>query len=258
MKRYLTAFLGVALLPLTGCSEGAAGQQNSEDPEQVTLQVLAAASLNQPFEEIAEDFTAAHPELSIEISYAGSSTLVQNLQAGAPADVLATADEVSMNTANDAGLIDVDSRAIFASNTLVGIVPADNPASVDSLQQAVAPEVNLVTCAPQVPCGALSQAVAEAAGVKLEPVSEELQVSDVLGKVRSGQADAGLVYATEAALAPQEVEVFHIDGADDARNFYPIAQTSDTDQPEASAEFIDYVQSDSGQAVLEAHGFGAP
>lgn len=243
---------------ITGCSTDSAAHDASDTSEDVTLTVLAAASLQESFDEVAADFTAEHPGVAIEVNYAGSSTLVQNLQAGAPADVVATADEVSMDAATDFQLADVDSRAIFAANTLVGIVPSDNPASVNSLEQATAAEVNLVVCAPQVPCGALSQAVAEAAGITLEPVSEEHQVSDVLGKVRSGQADAGLVYATEAALAPQEVTVFEIDGADEMLNYYPIARASNTDHPDVADQFIEHVLSDRGQDILTAHGFAAP
>lgn len=259
MRRSFVALLAIAALALVSCS-GEAGTQDTDsaETEELTLTILAAASLQQAFDEIADAFTAEHPGISLDFNYAGSSTLVQNLDAGAPADVLASADETNMDTAQETGLIDGASRDLFAANTLVGIVPTDNPASVATLEDANAAGVNLVICAPQVPCGALSQSVAEAAGRTLNAVSEEQQVSDVLGKVRSGQADAGLVYATDAALAPDEVTTFDIEGAEDQPNRYPIARTAHTEHPEAADAFIDYVRSDAGQAILKDHGFVAP
>ena len=259
MKRFLSVLLCTLALAITGCSGDSAAQDaSSNQSDNVTLTVMAAASLQESFDEIAADFTAENPGVVIDVNYAGSSTLVQNLDAGAPADIVATADEASMDVADDFELVDRGSRAMFATNTLVGIVPTNNPASVSTLEQANAADVNLVVCAPQVPCGALSQTVAEAAGITLEPVSEELQVSNVLGKVRSGQADAGLVYATEAALAQEEVTVFEIDGADEILNYYPISRTTNTADPAAADQFIEHVLSDSGQSILTAHGFAAP
>ena len=256
MKPILVTLIAAFALTLMGCGTGA----SETDPgaaagEELTLNVLAAASLQQSFEQIAEEFTAEHPDVSVDFNFAGSSTLVQNLEAGSPADVLATADEASMNAAEKAHLIDADTRRSFAANQLVGIVPADNPAQVSTLEEANAENVNLVICAPQVPCGALSQTLATAAGITLAPVSEEQQVSDVLGKVRSGQADAGLVYETDAALAPNEVDTFDLDGAEEKLNSYPVARTSNSEQPQVAEAFIEFVQSDAGQSVLEAHGF---
>lgn len=257
MRHRFATLLTVTALVLTGCS-GATGGGNADSARDRSLTVFAAASLQQAFDDMSEGFTAEHPRISIEFNYAGSSTLLQNLEAGAPADILATADEATMETAQQAGLIDRPTRELFAANTLVGLVPDDNPANIATLEDANANGVNLVLCAPQVPCGALSQSVANAAGTTLNPVSEEQQVSDVLGKVRSGQADAGLVYATDAALASDEVSTFELKGAQDQPNNYPIAQTANSSDREAAAAFIEYVQSAAGQAVLQDHGFAAP
>lgn len=259
MKRSFAALVAIAVLTLTGCTRSADGQDaDSRGAENDSLTVLAAASLQQAFDEMAEDFTAKHPKISIDFNYAGSSTLVQNLNAGAPADIFASADEITMQAAQESELIDESTRDLFAANTLVGIVPADNPANIATLEDANTAGVNLVVCAPQVPCGALSQSVAQASGNTLDPVSEEQQVSDVLGKVRSGQADAGLVYATDAALARDEVNTFKLEGAQQHPNNYPIARTANSNAPEAAAAFIEYVQSDAGQAILEDYGFAAP
>jgi molybdate transport system substrate-binding protein len=256
MIRSLLVVFSIGVLGLTGCAS--AQQDHSSTSPDKTVQVLAAASLQQAFDDIATEFAAEHPEIDIDLSYAGSSTLIHNLDAGAPADVLATADEASMDTAEEAGLIDTTTRTVVATNTLVGIVPADNPAGVDSLDDLAQPEVNTVICAPQVPCGALARTIADQAGITLDPVSEEHQVVDVVGKVRSGQADAGLVYATDAAGASGEVRDFSLEGAAESPNFYPIARTVEArDRPSADA-FIDFVLSDRGQAILEAHGFGLP
>lgn len=256
MRRSIPVFCTVAALALTGCS-GTTDTHSANSPgnEDFTLTILAAASLQPAFDEMAEEFVAEHPDIGLDFNYAGSSTLLQNLEAGAPADVFASADEANMDIAQDGGLIDDDTRELFASNSLVGIVPSDNPEHVATLEDANAQGVNLVICAPQVPCGALSQNLAKGLDLTLNAVSEEQQVSDVLGKVRSGQADAGLVYATDAALASEEVTTFEIEGANALQNTYPIARTANSQQPEAAEAYIAYVYSDAGQAILEDHGF---
>lgn len=260
MRRNPALFSAIAAVTLAACTVDPTVDDSieMESSDEITLTVLAAASLQDSFDAIAEEFSATHPEVSIEFNYAGSSTLVQNLEAGAPADVFASADEANMDNAAEAGLIGVDSSEIFAANTLVGVVPADNPAGVSTLQEANAADSNLVVCAPQVPCGALAHTVAGDLGITLDPVSEEHQVTDVLGKVRSGEADAGLVYATDAALAADEVEVFDIPGAEQQHNHYPIARTAHSEQPDAAEAFIDFVHSGTGQDILEAHGFQIP
>lgn len=258
MKHAVTALIALGALTFTGCSSTATDAEAVAGTEEITLHVMAAASLQKSFHEIAEEFTAENPHISIDFSFAGSSTLVQNLEAGAPADIFASADEANMASAEDLDLIDGATRELFAANKLVGIVPMNNSAEVTNLAEANADDVNLVTCAPQVPCGALSQTLAGAAGLKLSPVSEEQQVSDVLGKVRSGQADAGLVYATDAMLAADEVELFEIDGAEDELNFYPIAVTSHAGHPQAAEAFTEYIRSEPGQAILGANGFTRP
>lgn len=263
--RHLRTALAAAVF-LTGFT--ACGNSLANDPvaetstaaaaQEVTITVHAAASLQTSFEEIAAEFTAEHPRVTIDLNFAGSSTLLQNLTAGSPGDVFASADELTMDKAQNAELIAPGSSNLFAANKLVGIVPTDNPANISTLEDANADGVNLVVCAPQVPCGALSQTLADAAGITLNPVSEEQQVSDVLGKVRSGQADAGLVYATDAALAPDEVTVFELESAEAARNFYAIARTSNTENPDAADAFIEFVHSAAGQEILVLHGFQTP
>lgn len=255
MKRALAALSIVSLFVLAGCSDPATHNDQGAGNDARSLTILAAASLQEAFNDIAEDFTTEHPDVTIDFNYAGSSTLVHNLEAGAPADVLATADESNMDSAEQSNLIEANTRTLFAANQLTGIVPADNPANISTLEEANADGVNLVTCAPQVPCGTVATRLAEDEGITLQTVSEEQQVTDVLGKVRSGQADAGLVYATDAALAPNEVTEFDLEGAEHHLNYYPIAQASHSENAEAAREFINYVQSDAGQTILKEHGF---
>jgi molybdate transport system substrate-binding protein len=242
----LLAALG---LGATGCGAGG-------DPATV-LDVHAAASLTGTFTELAEQFEAQHPGVEVSLSFAGSSTLVQQLTEGAPADVLATADERSMAGAVAAGLVDGEPE-IFATNVLTVVVPAGNPAGVASFRDLAEPGVQVVVCAPQVPCGAAGERVQEFSGVRLSPVSEEGSVADVLGKVVSGQADAGLVYATDARSAGDAVEVVEVPQAAQAVNRSPVAALADSDEPELARQFTELVAGDRGREVLAGAGFGAP
>ena len=237
----------------------ACGAGDGEDGDERTLTVFAAASLQKPFEAIAERFEEDNPGIDVVLSFDGSQSLVDQLGAGAPADVLATADARTMARAEDAGTVRVPQE--FATNTLTLIVPAGNPAGVTGLDSSL-DGAKLVVCAPEVPCGAATEQLETNAGVELAPVSEESKVSDVRGKVESGQADAGIVYRTDAAAAGDRVEAIDIAGADEVVNAYPIAVTADAGadgQRFADAEtWIRAVTSDWGRKILADAGFGAP
>lgn len=242
------------VLALTvGCG-GAAGADDR------TLMVYAAASLGDGFEELAEEFEAAHDGVEVRLNLAGSSDLAAQIQQGAPAEVFASADEQTMARLVADGL--VGEPRVFAANTLQIAVPPGNPAgieSIDDLGAAGADEVSLVVCAPQVPCGAATRELAAAAGVELAPVSEEQSVTDVLGKVASGEADAGLVYVTDVRAAGGEVEGIDVPRAAAAVNRYPIATVTDDDGAATLAEeFVDLVLGPTGQEVLAAAGFRRP
>ena len=137
-------------------------------------------------------------------SFAGSSDLVTQLQQGAPADVFASADTKNMDKATADNLVQGD-PVNFASNTLEIAVPPDNPAKITSFADLAEAGVKVVVCAPQVPCGSATQKVETATGVTLKPVSEENSVTDVLNKVTTGEADAGLVYNTDVKSAGDKV-----------------------------------------------------
>ncbi len=143
----------------------------------------------------------------------------------------------------------------FASNTLTIVTPPGNSAGVTSFADLAKPGLNVVVCAPQVPCGAATASVETNTGVDLSPVSEENSVTDVLGKVSSGQADAGLVYVTDAKNAAGKVTEVGFSEAAAVVNLYPIATLTASTRPELAARFVDLVTGPQGQKVLADAGF---
>ena len=176
------------------------------------------------------------------------------IQEGAPADVFASADEANMEKLTAEGLEGADPET-FASNTLEIAVPPDNPAGVTTFQDLGEEGLNLVICAPEVPCGAATQKVAESAGVPLSPVSEEQSVTDVLAKVTSGEADAGLVYVTDIIAAGDTVKGIEFPESSSAVNVYPIAPVADSENADLAQEFVDLVLDETGQTILQDAGF---
>lgn len=257
-RRTVAIALAVAALALTGCSgEAPAPAGGGGAPESSVsgeLTVYAAASLSGAFDEIGAAFEQQNPDVRVSGVYDGSSTLVTQLLEGAPADVFASADEANMNKLEDAA---VDPR-LFASNTLVIAVPAGNPGGVETLADLA--DVTTVLCAPEVPCGAASATLLSSAGVDVDAASLEQNVTAVLTKVAAGEADAGLVYATDAtdAVGRDDVEVIVPDGADEVVNHYPIAALSEASNSAGAEAFVAFVLSDEGQRILGDHGFGAP
>ena len=217
--------------------------------------VFAAASLQDAFQELATSFEAAHAGVHITFDFQGSQDLVASLNGGASADVLATANNSTMTDAANKGL--VGEQTEFATNVLTLIVPAGNPAGVTGINDGSLDNADLVICAPEVPCGEATQKLAAELGVTLNPVSEEQKVTDVRGKVESGEADAGIVYTTDAAAAKDKVDKIDIpDGG--VVNHYPIAQTANPENAAGAKVFIDAVTGKTGQEVLAKYGFGAP
>jgi molybdate transport system substrate-binding protein len=237
------------LAVLSGCG-------SSEQPT-ATITVFAAASLKQTFTDIGEQFKAESPGAAVGFSFAGSSDLVTQLTQGARADVFASADAKNMDKAAQAGLL-ADNPVNFASNTLTIAVASGNPKKIASFKDLTRQGLNVVVCAPQVPCGSATQKVEQATGVTLNPVSEESSVSDVLNKVTTGQADAGLVYVTDARGAGDKVAAVAFPEAAGAVNAYPIAVLKESTNPELARKFVDLVTGEGGQKVLSAAGFAEP
>lgn len=220
------------------------------------ITVFAAASLQAAFDEIAADFEADHPGADVApISYDGSSTLATQILEGAPADLFASANEASMQQVVDAGLAPVP--ALFATNTLVIAVPPGNPGGIADLADLAHPALTVVLCAQAVPCGSASVTLLDNAGVTLAPASLEQSVTAVLTKVAAGEADAGLVYATDV-IGRTDVSSIVPAGADAVVNRYLIAALAGSAPSELAAAFVDHVLSPAGRGVLAAHGFGAP
>lgn len=257
MKRLLIA-LTAGLFFLTACSQGSPAPQTTPSAGASTAAsagkttVFAAASLKDIFPKIVEGTSSAEAAFSFD----GSSGLVDQIKGGAPADVFASADKANMDKLVEAGLVDGD-PVMFATNYLVLVVPKGNPGKVTGFDSSL-DGVKLVICEKSVPCGAATAKVAEAAGITLKPVSEENNVREVLGKVTSGEADAGLVYVTDAATAGDKVEVIDIPGGKDKPNTYWIAKVAKAPNAAGADAFIDTIMGEAGQKALAEAGFGAP
>jgi molybdate transport system substrate-binding protein len=245
---------------LTACGGTTAGggpAASSGNGAARTVTVFAAASLKQSFTAIGRQFQAAHPGTTVAFSFAGSSDLAAQIANGAPADLFASADTRTMDKVTGSGLAD-GTPADFATNVLTIAVRPGNPAGIKGLADLARPGLKLVDCAPQVPCGAAAQAAAASGHVALAPVSQESNVTDVLGKVAAGEADAGLVYVTDARGAGGKVASVPFPEAASAVNRYPIAVLRDAKDKELAHEFADYVAGPEGRKVLADAGFGAP
>lgn len=251
MKRFV-ALLAAALL-MTGCGGGAS--TSTPEPSESSSPVASAAGTEDVIVFAAASLNKAFPEIApAKYSFDGSSGLVDQLQGGAPADVFASADKKNMDRAVSEGLIEGE-PVLFATNYLGLVTPADNPGEITGFDSSLDGK-KLVICAADVPCGAATLKVAEANGLTLNPVSEESKVTDVLGKVTAGEADAGLVYATDAASAGDKVKVFDIPGAEDDPNTYWIASVKGAPHAEGATEFITLVTEPDGAATLAKYGFG--
>ena len=227
--------------------------------------VLAAASLTAAFADVALHIRKTYPELTVVYNFAGSQALRTQLQQGASADVFASADDVQMGRALDDGLMEGDPQ-VFARNTLVVIVPADNPGHVSSFEDLSKDGLKLALAGRHVPVGLYSREALDAARPDLGEdfaarvlrnlASEEASVKQVLVKVQLGEADAGIVYTSDiTGKAVHDVSAIPIPHAYNRLAGYPIAVTRGARNPSGAAAFIRYVLSGPGQAVLMAHGF---
>ncbi|TGN64104.1 molybdate ABC transporter substrate-binding protein [Nocardioides eburneiflavus] len=238
----------VLLLPLSACGG---------DDE--TLTVLAAASLTETFTELAATFEDEHPGVEVELVFGSSTTLAGQAVDGAPGDVLATADETSMALAEDGNAL-AGSADAFASNQITLVTPPENPAGLESWADLDDPEVDYVVCASSAPCGAVAAAVLAEEGVTATPASEEVDVKAVLARVVQGEADAGLVYRTDAVAAGDTVEQIPL-AEEDASAYattYYVARLAgdDPERADLAAEFVTLVRSNQAFEVLTEAGFG--
>lgn len=230
------------------------------------LTVFAGSSLTDAFEQIATDLEAANPNLSITFNFAGSQTLVAQLNQGARADVFAPADDAQMQAAIANGSVAAEPLA-FARNRLTVVVPSGNPAELTTAADLAGDNVRLVLAQAEVPAGRYTRqslcAMADDSatygddfltGVASNIVSEEGDVREVLIKVRLGEADAAIVYVSDTVAAREEVELIPIPPAVNIDATYPIAAVEGGNGALAAA-FIATVLSPTGQESLAAAGF---
>ncbi len=254
----VAALVAVLATAVVGCSSGETEAGTEPDTQPVeSITVFAAASLRSTFTELGRRFEAEHPGTRVVFNFGGSSDLFTQLDQGAPGDVFASADTANMTKARGAGLTAAD-PVNFATNVLTIAVPPGNPANITSFADLARPGVRVVVCAPQVPCGTASRRVADAAGVRLSPVSEESSVTDVLGKVVTAQADAGLVYVTDVAAADGTVTGVPFPEAARVVNTYPIAVLNKSEHRDVAGDFVALVIGPEGRRVLSDAGFGTP
>jgi molybdate transport system substrate-binding protein len=254
------------MLVVIFASAGCAAPSASAGP--VTLNVFAAASLTGAFTEIGGQFEMQHPGVTVVFNFAGSNQLAGQINQGAPADVFASANRAEMDTAIGGGRIVSGAQHTFAHNRLVVIFPRDNPAGLTELSDLAKPGVRVVFAAAEVPVGQysldfLDQAAGSAAlgsafkaAVLGNIVSYEENVRAVLSKIVLGEADAGIVYASDVT-GPSADRVGRIDIPDTLNTIaaYPIAAVGDSAHPDLVAAFVELVLSPQGQDTLSRFGF---
>jgi molybdate transport system substrate-binding protein len=258
-RRTLVLVASLALLLGTAPAHGAA---DAAKP----LEVYAAASLAEAFNELGRLFEQRQPGIRVRFNFAGSQQLATQIEQGAAADVFASADQRWMDYAKERGLV-VGEPTLFVHNRLVVIVPRTNPARIGRLQDLAKGGIKLVLAADAVPVGRYSRTVirnlsrvegfpADYAPRTLKNVvSEEENVKSVVSKVQLGEADAGFVYRSDISPAIQRyVRVFEVPASANVVAAYPIARVKDARAPEAAKAFLDLVLSAEGQQVLERHG----
>ncbi len=221
------------------------------------LTVFAAASLTAAFDEIGAAFMTENPEVKVTFNYAGSSDLVTQINEGAPVDVFASADKANMTKLTDAGN-NSGTPEVFVKNTPQIIVGKGNPKAIATVADLAKPDTIVVLCAPEVPCGKYAATILTNAKVTVTPKSQEQNVKAVVTKVTAGEADAGIVYATDVLAAGDKAEGVDIPADINVIAEYPIVATKASANPEAAAAFIEFVASEQGQKILDSYGFLKP
>ncbi|HET9906824.1 MAG TPA: molybdate ABC transporter substrate-binding protein [Anaerolineales bacterium] len=265
MKRFLSLILLSTLL-VAGCAPAVNDTQTSTS-EARALTVFAAASLTDAFTEIGANFEAANPGVTTTFNFAGSQALRTQIEEGAPADVFASANQTEMEALVISEHVVAGTPQVFLSNKLVVVVPADNPAALENLEGLARSGVKLVIAAEEVPVGKYTREALNLMNDQFgsdfkdkllaNVVSNEDNVRQILAKVQLGEADAGIVYMSDAVSAP-ELQTIEIPNDLNVIATYPIAALLDTANSDLATAFVEYVLSSDGQAILEKWGFGPP
>lgn len=255
MRRRITLPIMIAVF-LAGC--GGTSSTSPASPSQAslsgTLTVFAAASLTDSFKALGGAFQASHPGVRIRFNFAGTPTLVTQIEQGAQVDVFASADTTNMDKLKGDGFT-IGAPQVFAHNKLEIVVAAGNAKAITTLADLAKPGVIYITEAPTVPAGKYSLQVLAKAGVSATPKSLETDVKSVVSKIELGEADAGIVYTTDVKAAGGKVEGVPIPDSDNVVATYPLVEVKGSPNPAAAKGFIDFVHSPSGQSKLESFGF---
>lgn len=256
---------------LAACSNGTSSSETAVSPSDSQLIIFSAASLTEAFTALGGAFEAQQPGVEVVLNFAGSQQLAQQLSQGAPADLFASANERQMTAVIDSGRIEGGSQQIFATNRLVIVYPADNPANLQSLTDLAQPDLRLILAAPEVPVGQYAQefldktAVDPAYGpaytesVRSNIVSFEENVRAVLSKVLLGEADGGIVYQSDLnSVTAHSLGQLAIPDDLNVIATYPIAPINDSERSALAAAFLEFVLSPAGQAILAGYGFSPP
>ncbi|MER6698228.1 molybdate ABC transporter substrate-binding protein [Streptomyces fimicarius] len=267
-RRAAAAVLTTALLiPLAACGDSGSDQAKDKDKDsgskaassasgapKADLTVLAAASLTDVFKEAGAAYEKENPGTRVTFSFAGSQELAAQVKQGAPADALVTADTRTMD-----GLTgETGTPAVIAKNRLVIAVGEGNPEKVENLKDLSDAELKVVLAAPEVPVGRYSKQILDAQKIEVKPVSQEPNVRAVLSKVELGEADAGIVYKTDAATTTDKVDAIDIPDAENAVASYPAATLKGSKHSEAAAAFVAWLSTPAAQKILQGAGFQQP
>jgi molybdate transport system substrate-binding protein len=259
---FAAALIALVLVFVAGCSPddntattgAASSSQAPKASGQVT--VFAAASLTEAFNDTQASMKTELPDLSIRYNFGGSGTLVTQIQQGAPADVIATADTDTMKKLTDGGL--VETPTTFARNKLQTLVAPGNPKQIKGLSDLSRTDLKVVLCDDTVPAGKYAKQALSMAGVTVNPVSKEPDVKSAVAKVTGGEADATIVYQTDVTAAGSKGEGVVIPDNQNVIATYPIAIVKSTKSHDAAAAFVGSVINGSGQDALEKRGFLSP
>lgn len=257
-RRVATALLAAALLvPLAACGSGDAegsGTKAGAATRNADLTVLAASSLTEVFKKAGAVYEKEHPGVKVTFSFAGSQELAAQVRQGAPADALVTADTRTMDgLASETG-----TPKVIAGNRLAIATVKGNPRKIRGLKDLADARLKVVLAAPEVPVGRYSEKILDAQKITVRPVSQEPNVRAVLSKVELGEADAGIVYVTDAAAVPGTVDTVAIPDGQNVIASYPAATLKTSRHPEAAAAFVAWLGAPEAQKILGDAGFQRP
>ena len=256
------AVVSVTALVLAACGDDDddAGSTTDAAAAETALEgditVFAATSLTDAFTERGTTFESDNPDVAVEFNFGASSALREQILAGAPADVFASANTSNMDEVVDGGA--ASDPQDFVTNLLEIAVPAGNEAGITGLDDFANPDLLIGLCAEEVPCGEFGRDALATAGVTPSIDTNEPDVRSLLTKVEAGDLDAGIVYVTDVMAAGDAVEGIDIPADDNVVATYPIAALTDAASRDVADAFVEFVLSDEGQDVLQSYGFDAP